>query len=104
MVKSTALKEILEGVDRLQVDNHAKRQFKQLVVAIGASHGVRGMQHVERLGFAHRLLALKTSRSTIRDRLRASYGVSRRQAYRIIDDALKLGRERATDGTDQASN
>lgn len=88
----------------MQVDNQAKRQFKQLVVAIGASHGVRGMQQAERLGFAARLLALNTSRSTIRDRLRASYGVSRRHAYRIIDDALKLGRERASPGTHPASN
>jgi hypothetical protein len=104
MVKSTALKEILEGVDQLQVDHQAKRQFKQLVVAIGASHGVRGMQQAERLAFAARLLALNTSRATIRDRLRASYGVSRRQAYRIIGDALKLGRERASSGTHPASN
>lgn len=84
----TALREILEGVDQLDVDDQAKQAFRLLVVAIGSTYGAAKLNHPERVTFARRLLSLRISRPSIRDRLIARYGVSRRQAYRIIDAAL----------------
>jgi hypothetical protein len=87
-VRPTALREILEGVECLDADEHAKRQFKRLVCEIGATHGVRGIAHAARVNFARHLLEARISRATIRDRLIARYEVSRSQAYAIISDAL----------------
>lgn len=84
----TALHEILDGVERLDVDDRAKQAFRLLVTAIGSSYGAAKLDHSERVAFARRLLSLRISRPTIRDRIIARYGVSRRQAYRIIDAAL----------------
>jgi hypothetical protein len=82
--------EILEAVDLLDADSVAKRKFRELVSAIGAAHGLKGLDRQRRVQFARELLMLKVSRSTIRDRLIALFGISRCQAYRTIDAALKL--------------
>ena len=87
-MKSTALHEILAGLEQIEAEEHVKQKFKQLVCTIGLIHGARGMEHPERIDFAKHLLAAKTSRATIRDRLIARFGVSRSQAYTIISDAL----------------
>lgn len=84
------VEELLRGLDRLEVDEAAKRQFSQLVEAIAAAHGLRSIERAARVDFARRLHELRTSRATIRDRLIARYGVSTRQAYRIINQGMKL--------------
>lgn len=88
-MRSTALLEILAGIDGLDADDSIKRQIRQLVAAVGISHGVKRLQHDERVAFARRLLDLRVSRPTIRDRLIARYSISTRQAYRVIDEALQ---------------
>jgi hypothetical protein len=85
---SAAFREVLGGIDTIQADDQAKQAFRMLVLAIGQSHGAVNLNHPERVDFARRLIALKTSRPTVRDRLIARYGISRRQAYRIIQAAL----------------
>lgn len=87
-MRMSVFREILDGVESLNADDQAKQSFRLLVIAIGAAHGAVNLLHFERIDFARRLLALRTSRPTIRDRLIARYGVSRRQAYRIIGAAL----------------
>jgi hypothetical protein len=103
-MKPSAILEILEAVDLLEADECAKQQFKQLVHAIGVIYGIRGLGHPNHVKFAGQLLSARTSRATIRDRLIAKYGVSRRQAYRTISDALKLCHRSAIHGTQSGSN
>jgi hypothetical protein len=85
--------EILEAVDLLDADSATKSRFRELVGAIGAAHGFKGLDRQKRVEFARELLLLKVSRSTIRDRLIALFGMSRCQAYRTIDAALKLSQK-----------
>ena len=86
---STALMEIMEGIGMLDVDPTAKREFSNLVRGIGAAHGCRQIVRLDRAVFARELLVRGVSRPTIRDRLIATFGVSRPEAYRIIDRALR---------------
>lgn len=88
-----AVLEILEGVEAIDVDARAKAAFRQLVAAIGATHGIGGIEKAARIAFAKELLALQVSRATIRDRLIAHFDVSRPQAYRIIDAALQVSQK-----------
>lgn len=87
-MKAIVIKEIIEGVDGLDADEEAKQQFIQLVSRISGAHGAQAAALAARISFTRRLLALKVSRATVRERLMALYGVSRRQAYRDIDSAL----------------
>jgi hypothetical protein len=94
-----ALIEIIEGIDRLEADQSAKREFGALVRAIGAAHGCSGIERLDRTAFARQLLNAGISRPTIRDRLIAMFGVSRPHAYRIISAALQLSRKTPGDDT-----
>lgn len=92
-MRSVAIRELIEGVDAIEMDPTAKRQFRQLVRAIGAAHGFVWIERQEREQFAHELLLRGVSRATIRERLMAHFGVSRQQAYRTIRGALQLYRK-----------
>jgi hypothetical protein len=89
MNRASPLVEIMGRLDALDVDEAARRAFRGLVLEIGARHGIQSIQHSEQIAFIRRLLALQVSRPTIRDRTIALYDVSRRQAYRLIHEALK---------------
>lgn len=101
---SVAIREIIAGVDAMDLDPAAKRQFRQLVRAIGAAHGFAWIEREERTEFARELLAKRVSRATVRDRLIAHFDVSRPQAYRIISSALQLSQKPALDETPPGSN
>lgn len=96
--------EILQRLERIDVDESAKRQFRQLVEAIAAAHGIRSIERAERVDFARKLHELRTSRATIRDRLIARYGVSPRHSYRIINQAIQLCQKTACYGAEAVSN
>jgi hypothetical protein len=83
-----ALLEILEGVEAIDVDGAAKDKFRQLVGTVANTHGYDWIGRAGRVTFASRLLRMHVARPEIRDRLMAFYGISRAQAYRIIDYAL----------------
>lgn len=85
-----ALLEIMEGIGRLEVDPVAKREFSNLVRGIGAAHGCTQIDRLDRTMFARDLLMRRVSRATIRDRLIATFGVSRSHSYRIIECALEI--------------
>lgn len=104
MNRASPLVEIIGRLEALDVDEVARQAFLGLVLAIGTQHGVKGIERIEQLGYVRRLLALRVSRPTIRDRVRARYPVSRRQAYRLIDEALQLCQKRPVIGTNHADN
>jgi hypothetical protein len=83
-----AILEIMSRLEGLAIDETARQVVRSLVVEVGTQYGVRGIGRDEQLAYIRRLLALRVSRSTIRDRLMALYDVSRSQAYRLIDEAL----------------
>lgn len=87
---SQITEEILRRLERIDADEAAKRQFRQLVEMVAVAHGIRSIERAERIDFARRLHELRTSRATIRDRLIARYGISSRQAYRIISQSIQL--------------
>lgn len=86
----TALLEIMEGIESLDVAPSAKREFGNLVRGVGIAYGCVQIVRTDRVIFARELLARRVSRPTIRDRLIATFGVSRPQAYLIIKSALRL--------------
>jgi hypothetical protein len=101
---SVAIREIIDGVDALDLDAAAKQQFRQLVCAIGAAHGFAWVKRDERTAFARELLARKVSRATVRDRLMAHFSISKTQAYRVIEQALQLSHFSANFGTTSGFN
>ena len=101
---SIAIREIIDGVEAMELDPAARRQFRQLVRAIGAAHGFAWMEREERTIFARELLARKVSRPTVRDRLIAHFSISKTQAYRIIEQALQLSHFSTSFGTASGSN
>lgn len=87
-MRSAPLIEIISRLEGLDVDDGARATFRSMVLEVSAQHGLTGFDRDEQLAYARRLLALRVSRPTIRDRLIALYGISRRQAYRLIGEAL----------------
>lgn len=93
------VKEIMAAVDALDSDETAKVQFRRAVRRVCTAHGFQWVDREDRLTFARELLLRKVSRSTIRDRLIACYGISRCQAYRSIAAALKLSQNQRPNAT-----
>ena len=93
MRASTAiLQEILFKASKLDAPQQTRDQFKQIVLQTGIEHGLRDLIQASRVDHARRLVLAGVSRPTARDRLIAFYGLSRRQAYRLIDAALNCAR------------
>lgn len=101
---STAILEIMQAIDTVDVDQTAKAKFRQMVGAIAAAHGFDWMERASRIAFAKDLLRMRVARPLIRDRLMALYAISRPQAYRIISHALQLSHEWTSDETPSKSN
>jgi hypothetical protein len=89
-MRSSALIEIINRIDEINADESVRRQFRQLVRAVGAEHGVKAVETADRIEFARNLLDARVSRTTIQERLKACYDISREQAYRDIRAALQL--------------
>jgi hypothetical protein len=87
-MRASVLTEILDRLERSNLDAAAKREAKAIVQTTGRQHGVKQVDQFDRIEFAQQLMAAKISRPTIRDRLMARYDLSRRQAYRVIHSAL----------------
>jgi hypothetical protein len=91
----------LNGLD---VDECARLAFRNLVLDVGAKHGVKGLDRGEQLAYIRRLLVERISRPTIRDRISVRFGISARHSYRLIGEALKLGHKTPLIGTRTADN
>lgn len=100
----TLILEIMAAVDLLDAEPAIKHKFCELVRQVGAAHGQAWVKREERLAFAGELLRRRVSRPTVRDRLIALYGVSRGQAYRIIEAALKLSQNQPWNETTSGFN
>lgn len=89
-MRTSAITEILAGVDRLGLSDADKCKVKNLVRDIGRKHGIKRIEQIERAEFAAALITARVSRTTIAERLKARYDISREQAYRDIRSALQL--------------
>lgn len=91
-MRSTVLLEILREVDTLDASDAdaMKQKVKQLVRTKGIEHGVKAIEKTERVDFARRLLNARVSRTTIMERLKARFDISKEQAYREVRSALQL--------------
>lgn len=83
-----AILEIMSRLEGLAIDEPARQTVRNLVVEVGAQYGVKEIGRWEQMDFIRRMLAARISRQTIRERLMARYRISRRQAYRLIEEAL----------------
>jgi hypothetical protein len=86
----SAILEIMQAIDAVDVDQSAKQKFRQMVSVVGAGYGYAWLERSSRIDFARELLLLRVPRPQIRDRLVATFGISRPQAYRVISEALQL--------------
>lgn len=96
--------EIIAAIEALQIDESAKVAVRQALGRICSIHGATWSRRDDRASFARKLLSMGVSRPTIRDRLIACFGISRGEAYRTIDAALKLSQNRAENETRNGSN
>jgi hypothetical protein len=96
--------EIIAAIESLQVDESAKAAFRQAMGRICSIHGATWCRRDDRITFARKLLVLRVSRATIRDRLIARFNVSRGEAYRTIGEALKLSQDQRENETRNGSN
>jgi hypothetical protein len=92
-MRSEPILEIIDGLERLDVEEGARQAFRKLVLAIGTQHGIRTIEKRGQMDFVRKLLVQRVSVQTIRDRLMARYPISRRQAYRLIDEGLNCARK-----------
>ncbi|QRX83261.1 hypothetical protein [Glaciimonas sp. PAMC28666] len=88
-MRASVLNEILTRINAIDADETMRLQVTQIVLDVAMEHGVAGMARIDRVAYARRMLDARISRSTIRARLMAEYGLSRRSAYRAIDMALQ---------------
>lgn len=88
-MRSAVLLEIFQSIDGLQVDDTAKDSFRKLLCEIGADEGVKGLESAVRVQYARDLLSKRCSKTTVMERLKARYGISRETAYRHIRDACE---------------
>jgi len=86
-MRSAVLLEIFRAVDGLQVDDAAKADFRKLLCRIGSEEGVKGLENAERVQHARDLLRNGCSKTTVMERLKARYEISRETAYRDIREA-----------------
>lgn len=99
-----ALKEIIDGVNAMDLDPATRQQFQKLVRSVGIAHGLAWLEREDRITFARALLAKGVSRATVKDRLMANFDVSRPHAYRIIVASLQLSQESPSNETRPVSN
>lgn len=102
-VPRAAILEIMDGIEALGVDQGARQQVRQLVRTVCTAHGF-DWEREDRVAFARRLLGNRVSRPVVRDRLIATFDVSRKTAYRIIDTALQLSQKPNFYDTQQEPN
>jgi hypothetical protein len=86
-MRSAILLEIFHSVDALEVDDTAKASFRDLLCRIGSGEGVKGLKSAVRIRYASDLLKKNCSKTTVMERLKARYGISRETAYRHIREA-----------------
>lgn len=104
MRTAAAFRQILADLDCIDADQSVLQQVRDIVRKVGADHGVALIDKTERVHFARRLLDLKVSRPTIRERLKARYDIGKSEAYRVIDEALQLSQKPPEIGTAGAEN
>lgn len=90
-MRASTLLNLYKSIDALGVDHGACSAFKKLLCEAARVEGIDALAREERVLFAQHLLAMRVSRPTIRDRLSVRYGISSKQAYRVINEAMRLG-------------
>lgn len=83
-MRSAVLLEIFQSVDALPIDDTAKASVRQMLCRIGSGEGVKGLENAVRIQYAKDLLNKNCSKTTVMERLKARYGISRETAYRHI--------------------
>jgi len=99
-----ALRRISQEIESLEVDDQVRRRFRQLFKDACLAHGVTGVDRDDRVFYARKLIDARISRATARERLMARFEISRRQSYRILNEALKLCQKSQVNGTSEADN
>lgn len=90
-MRADTFRELMDKVQGIEADDITKRAFMELIRATAVANGVTSLERDERVEFARHLLQdIRESRSTVRDRLMAAFGITESTAYRDIDKALQI--------------
>lgn len=89
-MRADVLADLLAGLGECDAPPEAIAEFRQLIEAVGARHGLLLPVQAQRIEFAHQLLRAGRARAEIRDRLMCRYQVGESQAYRDIAAALQI--------------
>ena len=86
---ASLFKDLMTGIDGLDLNDNAKEVFRAFLRGVRVAHGEGdSIEREERQAFAADLLVKRIPRCEIRDRLETQFHLSRRQAYRVIEEAL----------------
>lgn len=89
-MRADILADLLATLNDCDAPPEAIAQFRQIVEAVGARHGLQLPQQLQRVEFAHRLLREGRPRCEIRARLMSRFAIGESQAYRDISAALQI--------------
>jgi hypothetical protein len=90
-MRDEVLKDLLAKLEECTTaDANARAEFRRMIEAVRARHGIGRPARDERTQFARQLLDARTPRPEVRDRLMARFQVGESQAYRDIADALQI--------------
>jgi AraC-like DNA-binding protein len=103
-MRASDYQQLLARVDTYDLGETEKKIVIDAVRSLAREQGIIVPEHDDRLEFARRLRSIHEPRPAIRDRLMTRFGISRRQAYRVIHDSLQLCHPDAFNGTKQEEN
>jgi hypothetical protein len=89
-MRGDVLADVLAKLDECDAPPEAIAQFRQIVEAAGARHGLLVPLQTQRVDFARQLLRERRPRAEIRDRLMCRFSIGESQAYRDIGVALQI--------------
>jgi hypothetical protein len=90
-MRTEVLRDLLAELRGCDAAPEAKADFRKLIEAVGAAHGISLNARPERIAFARQLLSVAgAARPEVRNRLMARFNIGESQAYRDINDALQI--------------
>ena len=99
---SVDFREVMRSLmERKDVSDEVKRVMLDTIRKIARESGDTSLEQGERIEFARRLLEMREPRPVIRDRLKARFQIKKSQAYRDIEEALKLAQKQPFLGAKQ---
>lgn len=89
-MRTDVLIDLLAKLDECTAPPETIAEFRRMIEAVGARHGLVAPLQEQRTAFARQLLSERRPRSEVRDRLMHRFSIRESQAYRDISAALQI--------------